>query len=182
MIERQIAAEVAAVVAHDGSAVTYIHNVYALFNKQSDDRARATLIKHVMATLCEGFHRIQEIRFCFFVSINDSLSRILWKLLVFYNKLMKIVAKEVGASVSSMAIKHSKELIAALEFQVSYMGVFHGTAPALHPHGHILDLDKTKKKSGIEASISIYHSTIILCKIQFICVINIFNHIFKSIK
>jgi hypothetical protein len=38
-----------------------------------------------------------------------------------------------------MAIKHSKELIAALEFQVSDMGVFHGAAPPLHSHGHILE-------------------------------------------
>jgi hypothetical protein len=63
----------------------------------------------VVAALCEGFDGIQEIRFCFFVSINNSLSWILRKLLVFYNKLMQIVTKEVGTGVSSMAIKHPEK-------------------------------------------------------------------------
>ena len=57
----------------------------------------------------KAFYCIQEIIFSFLEPIENSLPRVFGELTVFYDKLMEIVSKKVGAGVAAVTVEHSEE-------------------------------------------------------------------------
>lgn len=109
MIERQIAAKVAAVVAHYGSAVADIHDVHSFLDEQRHDGAGATFVQHVVPALGECFDGVEEIVLRLLVAIDYCLPRILWELGILNNELVQVVTQKVCASVSAVAVEDAKE-------------------------------------------------------------------------
>lgn len=109
MINGQIDAHVAAVVTHDGPAVTDIDDEHALLHEQSHNGAGAGLIQHVVAVLGERVHGVEEVGLRFLVTVYDGLTRVIRELAVFDDELMQVVSEEVGAGVATVAVKDPEE-------------------------------------------------------------------------
>ena len=58
MVKREVAAEVTTIIAHDGSAVAYVHYVDALLYKKGNDCAGPTLVQHMVSALGKRLNSI----------------------------------------------------------------------------------------------------------------------------
>lgn len=61
VIQRKVAAEITTVTTHDSPTVSDVDNKHLLLDQQSHNGARPRFIQHVLTSLREGFHSIQEI-------------------------------------------------------------------------------------------------------------------------
>lgn len=109
VVEGQVVAEVPAVGAHDGSAVSYVDTEDAFFDEEGDDGTGPTPIQHMLPPRREALNRIQEVVFSLLVAIENSLSGIFGKLLVLDDELMQVVSQEVGTGVATVTVKDAEE-------------------------------------------------------------------------
>ena len=79
----------------------------------------------MLPSLSKGLDRVQKVCLRLFIPVDDRLSRVLRKLLVFYDELMQVVSKEVGAGVASVSVEDSEETALGPVFYVFLRGRLH---------------------------------------------------------
>ena len=92
MIQRQVAAEVTTIIAHNSPTISDVDDVNTFFNEEGYNSTRATFVKHMMSPLRKCFYGVKKITFCFLIPIYNCLSWILRELCILYDELMKIVS------------------------------------------------------------------------------------------
>ena len=125
VIDRQIDAEVATVGAHDGSAVSNVHDVDLLFDQERHYGTGAAAVQHMLPSLSKRLHGVEEVDFCLFVAVNDSLSWVRRELSILDDELMQIISEKVSACISTMSIKYTKEAALWPVFDVLLGGRLH---------------------------------------------------------
>lgn len=125
MIQGKIKADITTIRTHDGPAITYIHYEYLFFNEESNYCTRTTLVQHVLPSLSKCLDCIEEVSFCFLVTVNNGLFWILRKDLVFNYELMQVVSEEVSTSVTSMTIENTKEAAFGPVYNIFFGGWLH---------------------------------------------------------
>lgn len=101
--------EVAGVRTHQGPTVTHIRDVDHVIHEQRGYRTGAALVQHVDVAVRELLHRLQEVGLSILETVDNSLFGVIGELGVADDELMKVIAEEVGAAITAMAVKHPEE-------------------------------------------------------------------------
>lgn len=94
---------------HDSTTISHISNVADLTNNQRDNGTGSTSLNEVLFWLALLMGPFKKDFFCFCNTVFDSLLRVLWKVVIPHDQLMKLVSKIVSTCGSSVTIIHCEK-------------------------------------------------------------------------